>query len=481
MSRDIFDDPARYDVALAGFSPTSIASVLAFHAAVTGIGMLLAYLLPDTVAPHGGQYAPAWLALACQVPLTLLTARLFATRARQAFWFWSVLLSVTMFVWLGLLTWAAPPFYAVVLATLFVVWAYHDAWTASGHAIAPVYLAAAPAMDIALLAVDAAGGRGLIWAFSHDYTHALAFVAVQIVMTASTLWLIRWVGREVDERARLAESSARLERALSLMAKEREVVQTSSALIANGLVATKFSHDLAGPVAALRLTAEELGHTVHELANAAPPGALPELVRDVQEAVARIDAMAGEFALAVRRPERPSATAIGDLVERAQVAAAAALGDAAAPVPTVVTRLRPADVWIASGHGSSLANILTNCALHAPGQDIDLVGGPAGGGFYRLTIRDRGVAPEARAEALARIRRSLALEPVDGARAATYRGLGVGLMLAKVYVTRHGGWLSCAPPGDEGPGVEFELLLPLHDPTDPNQQSCQPQTLARSI
>ena len=81
--------------------------------------------------------------------------------------------------------------------------------------------------------------------------------------------------------------------------------------------------------------------------------------------------------------------------------------------------------------------------------------------YYRLVVRDHGVTPEKRELALQRIRHALRLRTdrrVDGDR-GEHRGYGVALMLAKVLMVRHHGWMAAAAPS-EGDGVEIHLVLP---------------------
>lgn len=476
---DIFDNPSRYQTALEGFRVQVILQIVVFHAILSGIGWALGWWLPDTVAPAGGQYGAVVLALAVQVPIVVTCARMFAARRREAFWFVHSLMSLSFFVWLGLLVWAAPAFYGVILATLFAVWAYHDAWTAAGERIAGVYLAAPVAMDLALLGLDAGGGRGLIWAWQANRSHVLALFAVQIVLTVCVQWLIRWVGREVKEQDSRAAEHGRLERELVSMKKEREVIQTSCALLATGLVASKFSHDMASPVTVLRLGVDELRTVIGRLPEGVDRNTMLEVAGELEEVARQVVDMTGDFARAVREREALGPVDVEALCRAAWTSMIGTMRGHEGAVPPQSMVLAGAQVWTAPGHTSTLANLLTNSVLHAPDRPIDFIGEPAGAWFYRLSIRDRGVDGEARAAALERIQRLLSMTGVEAERGgATYRGYGVGLVLAKVYLLRYGGWLSVRA-ADEGPGLVFDLLLPSADPATIPAAEDRPENLAR--
>ena len=147
--------------------------------------------------------------------------------------------------------------------------------------------------------------------------------------------------------------------------------------------------------------------------------------------------------------------------------------------PAVHVELAPGPVWVAPGHASTLANVLTNGALHAPGHPLEVRGERAGDWYYRLSVRDRGVEGPAREETRRRVEALLAMKGDAGERPpSSPRGYGVGLVLGRLYLVRYGGWLSVRA-ADEGAGLVFDLLLPAADPGAIPAPDARPELLAR--
>ncbi len=123
-----------------------------------------------------------------------------------------------------------------------------------------------------------------------------------------------------------------------------------------------------------------------------------------------------------------------------------------------------ASVLVTAGHAASLGNLLTNGALHAPGHRLEVHGEVLDPWYYRLVIRDHGVCSAERPAALRAIRESLQLTSgrTDG-EARSHRGYGIALMLAKVLVVKHHGWIAASAP-DRGRGIAIHLVLPRIEP-----------------
>ncbi len=479
---DIFDHPARYRVALEGFRPATIVQMLLLHAFLTGLAAALGYWLPDTVPRHGGQYAPVLVALLAQVPIVALCGRLFLTRARRAFWVAHDGLSLANFLWLGLLVWAAPGFYGALMVGLFTVWAYHDAWIAGGRRVALTFLFAAPVVDLALLALDLAGGRGLLWAWREERGGVLAFLSLELVITGLVQWLIRWVRQESEKNERRLVEQARLGQELAVMRREREVVQASCSLLTTGLVASKFSHDLATPASVLQFDVSAIEDVLARLPASGEREELREIVTELGDVGRKIAEMTGAVARAVRERET------GAMVELVAVCGDAELEMRAAmrshdrePPPVDITTLG-GRVWVTGAHGATLANLLTNSALHAPGRPIEIRARPVGRWFHVVSIRDHGVDGAERDETLGRVRALLSLgdAAANVQRDGGYRSYGVALVLAKIYLLRYNGWLAVRP-APSGPGLVFDVLLPAADPATIPEAENRPEEAAAEL
>jgi len=455
---DLFDDEVRYAQTLEGFGPKAIVQVLTFHVVLSAIGFALGWWLPTTRPAHAGTVVGVAAALVVQAPLVWLSSRLFAARRREAFWAAHSAMTMAFFAWLGLLLWESPGFYGAILAALYGVWGYHDAWTAGGARMRRLYLLAAPTMDFALLGLDLAGGKGPLWAWANERPALLSFFAVQAVLTACVQWLIQWVDAEVRERDRLAAAHAQVAARLAAIEREREVVQGSCELLATGLIASKYSHDLASPLTVMRLDVETLAQVVRGMEPHPTRDRLAEIVDELLEVTEQVTGMTAGMAQAVRAPDVVAPASLRELCAQAEAGMRVALRGQDVPPPSLEIAAPEAQVMLGRGHAGTLANLLTNAALAAPGLPITL-SGEAAEGVYRLRVRDRGVSGEAREEARRRIDAMLHLQhPPDGERVR--RGYGVALLLARVYLLRHGGGLVVEVPA-EGPGLIFVIELPL--------------------
>jgi hypothetical protein len=100
--------------------------------------------------------------------------------------------------------------------------------------------------------------------------------------------------------------------------------------------------------------------------------------------------------------------------------------------------------------------------------------------FVVLRVRDRGVDGAEREAALARILRLLTLgaDAAVESRGAGYRGLGVALVLAKLYLLRYNGALDVRAAA-EGPGLQFELVLPRVHPDEIPPERNNPEAALR--
>ncbi len=138
---------------------------------------------------------------------------------------------------------------------------------------------------------------------------------------------------------------------------------------------------------------------------------------------------------------------------------------------------------VVDGHASTLANLLTNGALQRHDTAVEVRGHAVNDWFYELVLRDHGVAPEERAQAIAKIKSSLSLASPAEERALepheprAYRGYGVALMMARVLVVRYGGHLTASAPAS-GRGVEFHLVLPRVPPAQIPPGANHPEALA---
>ena len=278
---------------------------------------------------------------------------------------------------------------------------------------------------------------------------------------------------------------AELSREVAVFQKEREVFERAARLMTTGLATVKFAHDVASPLTALDLALTEIRRVRDEHLRVGEPldAASLEILDDMSaialEARSRLHTMADEHATALRRREPLAPVSIESLLREAWDEARATVETHGVQhVATPRFEFEACEVMAAAGHRSTFANLLTNGALQRPDVPIEVRGAALNAWFYEVTLRDRGIAADERATALARIERSLALEDTDAHGARRHRGYGIALGIARVLIVRYGGALTVRAPA-EGDGVEFSAVLPRVMPDEIPDAQNHPAMLVR--
>lgn len=472
----LFDNPVKLRVAREAFTAGGVAAAVLTHAALTALAWAFARWMPGMTPRQGGSLGVAGSLLLAQPACFLLAASLLRRQEVVAFWRAHNLLTVVNVVWLGVLIWTSPGFYGVFLMGLLMVWVYHDAWLTGGRDIRLGYAVAAPSLDIALLAGDLGGGRGLLWSWENERGFTLGFLGLQLVLVGLIQWLISWVGRESIANDERLVQQTRLENELALLRREREVVQASAAVLTTGLMASKFGHDVASPTGVLRLDIDELRRRATDLPEGKARDAISEITEEMAVEIDQLMSLSAGLARAIREREELVEVDVEGVLVAAITAMAASLPRHAVPTPTVNRLVAPSRVWVAPGVASTLSNILTNSAVNAPGSDIEVLGREANRWFYVLSFRDHGVDGEAREAALSRIRAllSLAAEATEPRGARKYAGHGVAVVLGRLYLVRYNGFLTVRPPA-VGPGLVFDVVLPRVRPLDIPEAENRPE------
>jgi hypothetical protein len=368
-------------------------------------------------------------------------------------------------------------------------WMFHDTWFLPGRATRWLYAAMFPAFDLALLAADTFGGHGLLATLAQHHDWVVAMLACQVLV--AVLMQAYMVNLEVEalahDKALIHERA--LEHELTLARREREIVQGSAMLLATGVNASKFSHDVTWPATVVDMTAR----VINEMLDDAPADAPREWVRvlraamvDVTNSAQCVMQMTSALATSLRTGEVVGPVAVTQLGDEvAQFFRRAMRGHGIVPVKPRV-RLETVDVWVTPGHASSLGNLLVNGGLQAPGEALEMTGAPLDEWFYLLRVRDFGVADQERETALRTVQATLdSLESssrisIPDDNGASYRGFGVGLLLAKIHLLRHNGAIAVTTPV-EGPGLEFLIALPRVDPATIPESENQPERLLREL
>jgi signal transduction histidine kinase len=469
----VLDDPEAHAAFVEAFEWKAISAQGVLSLVLSALAFGAHRMLNGQWSKLGASGAAASLGIVVAALLSSVAARRALLRNDRArFWFLLAAQGALHLTWLLAVCLLVRDFFSIIGVAILLAWIFNDTrFLFDSPLLRRQYLAPVVLVDL---------GLGLLWCLDPAAARAvlpaggpLVLAAAQLGLVVVTQGAILTVGQQLRDQAHRARELRELQRQVAVYQKEREVLARAARLMEAGIASSKFAHDVATPLAALAAALDEAREITAQAAaalGAAAPGgeALREagsVLAMAGEAYERVRAMADAHASALRRREPLTPRAAAEVFDRAWGEARTTLVSHKvnrAPEPRV--DLEASDLWVTEGHLSTLANLLTNGALQSPDAPLEVRGGVCDPYFYRLVIRDRGVAPEARDEALARIERSLALAPRDGDEAPRrYRGYGIALGIARMLIIRHNGWLSVRSPA-EGPGVEMCLVLPRVDP-----------------
>lgn len=486
LSRDIFENEIRLEFVRQSYRPVSLGVAFGLAVLVTALPGLLGLISPpvlDGSFARGfemGLDAPAsvlvWSLCLAQLPAMLLS-RYFLSRGEssgafyRAYWVQSVL----QFLWLQTLIFYMVPLFPLIgvalMFGLFFSWVFNDCLALYDSPLVKLqYLLAFPLFDLMLLGVDALGGRGLLYALEHNPQYFANILILQLALILLTQSIISVVGRHIyDHDYRQVIQSWTLQKVASVDT-ERKVLEATWGIMANGLEASKFAHDLGNQVMILQGAVgglkKELGEPGTERTSKvlAPNWKLlGEVQEDLEWAARTIAERVREFAVSVQTEGDCAMADVHELMERAVRQTHEALYRSAsdgAP-PEIRCELEPAEVYVTQSHGSLLANLMTNGIQQRPGQPLDISGVRVNQWFYLIRIRDYGVSEQERPAAIRNVLKAITIDQdrrVD--RSRQYRGYGMALLLAKILLVRHNGWLGVSKPA-QGPGLEMNVILPM--------------------
>ncbi len=377
---------------------------------------------------------------------------------------WLVTNNIVGMVWLLLLAWFSSFPIAIVVALLWVstlindVRVLYDAPHVYVSNLVPI-----PLTYLLLLALDLFGqpGLGLRATLAEDGAHFWGMtgsLAILMPVTAAVIW---GVGANVRKHDNLLLKFAAKEAQIDWMLREREVLMSYTNLLAPGLAAAKYSHDLASPLTVLHLSLNELRELPSHHAQ------LDEPLQDAIEACDQLQHMIKGMTRAVKSDMAVARTALHELVDQAWEEACGQLqGHGITPLQPVI-HLDSTSVWVTDEHAGAIGCVLVNGTLQRPDRALEITGSPVGDWHYQIHIRDHGVPRAQAGEALGKIRHRLSLRHEQTSRSFNrqYRGFGLGLTLSKLLLVRNHGWLDCRAP-DEGDGVIIDVTLPITPPQD---------------
>ncbi len=475
----VFDYPVKYEALVRTYAPGPIITAVVLPLVLNLVPDALVSWFPGSVhasfAPHlmstaGPASTAVWVLTLLQLPAMLLAGHYLARRRVTAFHVAYFVQGILQFMWLQLLAWRAIPYFPLVgVAVLFggmLAWAFNESFF-HYDALQPrvEFFVAFVAFDALLLAFDAFGQEGLLWAWERESSFVVNMLGVQGVLILVTQLMLRFVGQAQRlHDARVAEIAV-LEREVALAQKERHLVQRLCDILDHGVSAARFSKDISSPV----VTMDEASTGLRDLMDEVPPAdplawrrQVEARLADLRGASHRVLDMTRLVARSVRGTE-PLAEKPIDALVRASVDAARGTASPGLLIPPPRIECQSSSVWVTPGHTSDLASLIAGQAAQGNGSPLVVSGAPLGEFYYHLQIRDPSLEAPARDALLARLRPMLALEEPRADDAAD--GLGFGLELSKISLVRHNGWLDVSAATD-GPGVVVHVLLPRRPPVE---------------
>ncbi len=369
--------------------------------------------------------------------------------------------SVSVGLWIQTISWATvpnlPALTAVFLIGLNTAFQFNDSQvTYDFRWLGPFQLVHVLIFDVALLVVDATGGHGLIAAWQSDSHATVMWLILQGLGFLLALSILAVVGRFARERDKRLLEMGRAQSQLKVLQAEQAVVQRTCDLMLGGLQAGRFSHDAAGPLSVM-------GITLSELERACPADARSQLAPalvDLRVATDRLREMTAFMSKGLKGEHPAALRDVQQLIEESRGHLRHLLKGHGRDLPELWIDVEPAQVVVEPLHATAIANILANGALQSRDAPLVVLGKRSGDHHYELRLRDHGVPPSQRAEAMDRIRQaiSLSFRPTDARRDEPYEGQGLGLFLVLIVLTRQGGSIEVCEP-EEGDGIEMVLTL----------------------
>lgn len=371
--------------------------------------------------------------------------------------------SIALGFWLQVVSWSTvpdlPALTAVLLVGLNTAFQFTDAQvTYDLRWVWPLQLIPPVVFDLALLLFDAFGGEGLLSVWEAEPGAGPTWLILQSLGFFLSVAILTVVGRFARERDERLVEFAQARSQLDVLKAEQAVVQRTCDLMLGGLQAGRFSHDVAGPLSVMGVTLKELDRACPAEARAS----LGPIIVDLRVATERLREMTAFMSRGLKGEHPAAPRDIHELLEESKKHLRHLLKGHGRDVPELWVDVQPAEVMAEPLHATAIANILANGALQGGDAPLVVLGERGEDGAYELVLRDHGVAPAQRAEAMERVKRatSLSFRPTQDSRDESYEGQGLGLFLACIVLSRQGGSIEVREP-QEGPGLELCIHLRL--------------------
>lgn len=447
---------------LNNYTPAAIAAQILASGLLTLIAQALTWALPGLSAPWGGPTPIPWVLLVLSA--LLLAPTPWVVRHRYG-WFpvLHLLQSLAQAAWLLLLCWESAFPISLLAMMQLVGWLFTDVRYVPDRVVRTTWDLILPVFVLELLFLDLFG-KGIVSALFLAPAQAIAWLVVIGLGAPFLSWAVRLVLEQ--QRCLLTLEQENLDRVRRIQAQlaEQRLVQRIGGLLDASVGASRFSHDVASPVFVVLSCVDELDETLGDEAPSLQ-ARLKEPLADLRAAAERLSDMTTTLNRAINGPSEGLRLLTDDLANNAVQELSQEMASRGLVAPDVHVDVEKQAVIGGVGHISAVSNLLVNGALHSEGRPMRIVGRLVGS-RYRLDLEDRGVDGDERERALTRIAARLQLTPASSLeRSSRYRGQGLGLLLSRLEVLRHGGDIE-AVANNDGPGITMRIWLTT-DPLDP--------------
>ncbi len=361
--------------------------------------------------------------------------------------------------WIQLLAWALPPNWdfaaATVLSTLLVGWAIGEAiylfdaayarvaW-AIGLSTLPVY------WFLSGFLLDRANSEVL------ETSRYTSFFAAIILLQLAAQGIFGILGRDARLQQEARDRLRDIESENQTLKSERETISRVAKVLSGTVAGQRLRHDAASPM-------QVMGFGLDALAEEESPEERAEILGDMRQALASLESLVTSLRTD-NEEDVGNLSSVEGVVERTLNSVRGTLLGHQVKAATVRVELENAEVWTGPEHPVAIASLICNASLLAPDLPVSLRGRVVNPYFYRLEIRDQAAIGEAQRTAFERVRLGLRLRRMGtDSRGGRWRGMGIGLPLCRLQLSRHGSWVDVSLP-ETGPGLVLQVIMPRVEP-----------------
>jgi len=403
-----------------------------------------------------GLFASATLVSVAQIAL----AKTIRKNRADLFFQYGFAAGVVKLLWVQVLAWSLPPSWdfasAAVLCSLIVGWALGDA----------IYMFDAPPVRISwaiglltlpfyLSLVDLLGPDDPP-VLNSEADRVLNFSVAICILQLTTQGVFHVVGKDARIAQANRDRQATLQREHEALKSERETISRVAKVLSGTVAGQRLRHDAASPL-------QVLGFGLDALGEEGPAEERDEILGDMRQALTSLESLVTSLRTDTEE-DVGSLTAVEALIERTLSSVRGTLLGHQVKAAPVNVEVETAEVWSGPEHPVAIASLICNASLLAPELPVTVRGRVVNPYFYRLEIRDQAAIGEAQRTGYERVRLGLRLRRMGtDSRGGRWRGMGIGLPLCRLQLSRHGSWVDVSLP-ETGPGLVLQVIMPRVEP-----------------